>query len=665
MFMFDPQAVQTRRQFLGRALRAVSAVPLWSLALGEIGIAQLPPGEPIPVRVGELVHETPADFAPGQAEGVRLPGAGGDGGLVAGPDGGVFTSAPLATEFAASHVGLHWLSEGGAVRFELRTSRDGGRWSGWQRVFLETGKDEAARAETFGALVGARSARLLQYRAILAGGARPALVWRVALTYLDARARGGPGPGPGAASLGSLLAGPADFRAQILPREAWGADESLRFKDDGTEVWPRAYVPAKKVVVHHTATGNDYADGAAEVRAIYTYHAQTLGWGDIGYQLLIDNSGQVYEGRRGREQDPDGGPGREVASRDVVAGHATSFNYGSTSIALIGNFQEAPLPEVMRERLDEGLAFESARHGIDPLGRSDYLLQNEFWRDELPDLLGHRDCTPTECPGDFVWEQLPAVRRAVGERLVLGDRPRVGPVFLEQGRNPWPGPLNFAWRGLPGAEFSTFLEGWFRVPGQDEITERSGYGPGTSLPDWGPWGRGTSAAFDIPPEAHGHYTLHVRTRAGRGVEGLVWARFSALVEPQVPLDDAAAGGLVEASGEWAAGDQPREYYGRGYAYSGPGDGQHVFRWWLPVPRSGRYEVQACWVALPDLATAAPFRIMLDGRVLAEVAVDQTADSFRWRALAELDLPGGRTCEVILTNAADGTVVADAVRLLLV
>ena len=57
------------------------------------------------VRVAELVQETRADFAAGQVQGVDLPRAGASG-LTARPEGGVFTSAVLTTEFPASHVGL-------------------------------------------------------------------------------------------------------------------------------------------------------------------------------------------------------------------------------------------------------------------------------------------------------------------------------------------------------------------------------------------------------------------------------------------------------------------------------------------------------------------------------------------------------------------------------
>jgi hypothetical protein len=121
-----------------------------------------------------------------------------------------------------------------------------------------------------------------------------------------------------------------------LTRADWGCDESLRFSGS-QELWPRHYVPVKKLVVHHTATERLLTTDAeieAEVRAIYTYHARTLGWGDIGYGALIGLNGKSYEGRYGRGS----GSTREIFSQDVVAGHAYEHNYGATGVALIGWF---------------------------------------------------------------------------------------------------------------------------------------------------------------------------------------------------------------------------------------------------------------------------------------------------------------------------------------
>ncbi len=53
--------------------------------------------------------------------------------------------------------------------------------------------------------------------------------------------------------------------------------------------------------MHHSATGNGYAptDSAAIVRSIYECHTLTHGWGDIGYNALVDKYGQIFEGRFG------------------------------------------------------------------------------------------------------------------------------------------------------------------------------------------------------------------------------------------------------------------------------------------------------------------------------------------------------------------------------
>ena len=76
----------------------------------------------------------------------------------------------------------------------------------------------------------------------------------------------------------------------IISRAAWGADENLM-------TWTPEYRTVRKFVVHHTATSNGDLDPAATVRAIYYYHAVTRGWGDIGYNYLIDAQGRIYEGR--------------------------------------------------------------------------------------------------------------------------------------------------------------------------------------------------------------------------------------------------------------------------------------------------------------------------------------------------------------------------------
>ena len=81
----------------------------------------------------------------------------------------------------------------------------------------------------------------------------------------------------------------------IISRSQWGADESMRRGAPAYDTMIRAGI------IHHSATGNNYAptESAAIVRSIYAYHTRTLGWADIAYNALVDRHGQVFEGRFG------------------------------------------------------------------------------------------------------------------------------------------------------------------------------------------------------------------------------------------------------------------------------------------------------------------------------------------------------------------------------
>jgi hypothetical protein len=185
----------------------------------------------------------------------------------------------------------------------------------------------------------------------------------------------------------------------VITRAGWGADESLRD-------WDPEYQQVEKIVLHHTVTANDYAeDQAAEwVRSIYYYHAVALGWGDVGYNYLVDRYGNIYEGRYG-------GP-------DVVGGHVYHYNYGSLGVALMGthgNMSTAKAPtQAVLDAVARLSAWESSRSYIHPLERS------PFGDATTDNLAGHRDYPPnqTSCPGDLAYAKLPALRQATWDRLV-------------------------------------------------------------------------------------------------------------------------------------------------------------------------------------------------------------------------------------------------------
>jgi len=62
-------------------------------------------------------------------------------------------------------------------------------------------------------------------------------------------------------------------------------------------VFHTAFFDVQTLTVHHTFTANDDPNPAATVRAIYFFHTVTQDFGDVGYHLLIDGFGAVYEGR--------------------------------------------------------------------------------------------------------------------------------------------------------------------------------------------------------------------------------------------------------------------------------------------------------------------------------------------------------------------------------
>ncbi|MBA2449138.1 MAG: hypothetical protein H0V51_14055, partial [Chloroflexi bacterium] len=319
--------------------------------------------------------------------------------------------------------------------------------------------------------------------------------------------------------------------------------------------------------------------------------------------------------------------------------------------------------------LEEALVFVAARHGIDPTERIAFLRarspsgDDALWRDDLAAVSGHRDCVPTECPGEHLYARLPELRERVAARLgPPGPRARItrGP----EERDLWPTDLVFAWDAEGGAaEFSTRLEGWRLSDEPDRIVRLSGYTT-DERPTWSLWSRERAAGFALPPEARGAYTFHLRARAANGTEGLYDARWPLFVDRHVLVDNADRRRATPV-GAWRRTSEILGFNGADYAEAEPAGDPARFTWTLEVPEDGTYRVLASWTAGDFHATNARYTISSDGRQLAEVEVDQRERGGRWVELISLPLTAGTFCLVELTNAADGVVVADAIRIVLV
>lgn len=203
-------------------------------------------------------------------------------------------------------------------------------------------------------------------------------------------------------SLGSVGA----LGLPVIPRAAWGAG------DVSGNRWSPTYFPAQSITIHHTA-GAVGADRAATVRATYNYHANTLGWGDIGYHLIIDPEGRIYQGRGGT---PLGTPVFQVppvagiAPPVVTGGHVGGFNNGNIGISLLGDFTwSPPTAAAVGATIDCVRALCNAT-GINPRGGITYRNPQGGATRPMPAVSGHRDWGGTACPGNAFYPQMQFIR---------------------------------------------------------------------------------------------------------------------------------------------------------------------------------------------------------------------------------------------------------------
>ncbi len=341
-----------------------------------------------------------------------------------------FLSEVYESDYPFQLLGINWEEELPAntasqieIRFQTRSGAKGlSPWTDWQPI--ESDQDGAYSDNGFWTYVITEDATAFQYRANLSTSDQSVApkLSNISFDYVA----GGSEP------LLSRLIFKND-NGEIIERDDWGADEDYRLSEnyvftasesyqeldddevaedpdmeivetvytdeDGNDLlWPLEYPKeVKKIIVHHTATTSNLDDPEEAIRAIYYYHAMTRSWGDIGYNFIIDQEGNVYEGRYGGD--------------GVVAGHAAGYNTGSVGIALLGNYEDSPVPGEMVQSLTD-LIYEKAQvHDINPDGSS------RFRDESMANILGHSDVASTACPGDYVYELLDGITDIVDASL--------------------------------------------------------------------------------------------------------------------------------------------------------------------------------------------------------------------------------------------------------
>jgi peptidoglycan recognition protein len=127
--------------------------------------------------------------------------------------------------------------------------------------------------------------------------------------------------------------------------------------------------PVTYAVIHHSAgnTCTTKSTCISYVRGIQNLHMDTNGWGDIGYNFLVGEDGNIYEGRGWK----------------IKGAHCPTYNSNSIGICVMGDY---------RTRVPNSLA-QNAVKALIQCGKEKGILKSTYT------LKGHRDGCSTECPG--------------------------------------------------------------------------------------------------------------------------------------------------------------------------------------------------------------------------------------------------------------------------
>ncbi|OYO23083.1 N-acetylmuramoyl-L-alanine amidase [Enemella dayhoffiae] len=181
---------------------------------------------------------------------------------------------------------------------------------------------------------------------------------------------------------------------RIISTDEWGAT----FPTSGGDVIKRE--PAQ-IVIHHTETPN-VADLSRDqaltlARAVQKHHMQSNGWSDSGQHFTISRGGFVLEGRHGSLN------AARRRDRFVEGAQAKGANDRSIGIENEGTYHSERPPEQQWEALVDLVAWLCDSYQLGPEA-----------------IVGHRDVSPSTCPGDAFAAVLTRLRTEVSAML----RPR-------------------------------------------------------------------------------------------------------------------------------------------------------------------------------------------------------------------------------------------------
>ena len=238
----------------------------------------------------------------------------------------------------------------------------------------------------------------------------------------------------------------------------------------------------KAICIHHTGGSNNYtkAQSPQVVRGMFSYHTATLGWADLGYNIVVDKYGQIFEGRSGG------------LHRNVAGAHARGFNTGSCGISVMGDYMNIPVPSAALNAIATVAAWKlGSTFTQDVYGSKEWTVNisrvKRTGTFSLPHLFAHRDVNYTDCPGDRYYRQLPELRKRVQQKLTeyKNRYPEHSRAFVNGGGRSAFGTVTHVRRRESSFDVTRLTNGLILTAGGRTTAHKSSFSH-----DWQPaWGR--------------------------------------------------------------------------------------------------------------------------------------------------------------------------------
>jgi peptidoglycan hydrolase-like protein with peptidoglycan-binding domain len=598
-----------------RLLSAALAVALTPALIALPTVSFASTDRPHPVAPKVTTTGVPAVSAAEQAPGTAL--------RAAAPKAGA-TSARVLSAASAPQTrprftvaGVSWAPGSGLTASDIgvsvRVKEDSG-WTGWEPLQASDDGPESGTGESSTARVGTNplvtdGATGIEVRVETSGGRT---LPDLQVTTID--------PGRSAAddnltgSQPAASASAAAVKPTIITRAQWGADESLR----GTETYNRT---VKAIVIHHTASSNDYtsATAAAQIRGIYAYDTRGLGWTDIAYNFLVDKFGRIYEGRAG-----------SITSA-VRGAHAMGFNTDTMGVAALGNYETASAPAVMVDSLAKVAGWKLSQYGVSPsattrltsAGGSGVKIAAGTTV-TLPTVNAHQNTSYTLCPGKYLYPQMDTIRTKAASYAMYSSTTGPAPVTTSR--------LYTAYGSIT---LTTGSRGYAVRDLQLELNRR-GFSVGTADGDFGPATLAGVQKFQRAMQLA--VTGKVASNDWRALSGLTYTKVTTTPTTPAAVTGFDGDGRGDAMGRTGAGDL-YWYPGRVGTFATPvriGPGWNIYRF-VVSPGDLTGDRRADVLGVTPTGDAWLYKGTGTGRLLSRVLVARG-----WSAYSDLVTPGDWT-----------------------